>query len=58
MIIFINSDKYKEITTTTTTTDPLIKSTLPDIQHPKGLLGAILNTFVSIRCLSRMKLYK
>ena len=56
MIIFINSDKYKEITTTTT--DPLIKSTLPGIQHPKGLLGAKLNTFVSIRCLSRMKLYK
>ena len=41
-----------------TTTNPLSKSRLPEIQYTKGLLGSKLNTFVSLRCLRRMKLYK
>ena len=54
MIIFINPDKYEDITTTiitttttTTTTDSLIKSRLPGIQHTKGLLGSKLNLCIS-----------
>ena len=49
MIIFINPDKYEDITTTTalTTTDSLIKSRLPGIQHTKGLLGSKLNLCIN-----------
>ena len=48
MIIFINPDKYEDITTIiTTTTDSLIKSRLPGIQHTKGLLGSKLNLCIS-----------
>ena len=49
MIIFINPDKYEDITTiiTTTTTDSLIKNRLPGIQHTKGLLGSKLNLCIS-----------
>ena len=44
MIIFKNPDKYEDITTTT---DSLIKSRLPGIQHTKGLLGSKLNLCIN-----------